>query len=256
MLSDCWKSGKLPFRKAIPKLRQSFGARAACRRFGFAVSGHGNSIRLGWRSRSQHNEVVWNSRPMSSPLTIPYKNLQVVITAESPDIPRYDARSVDNKPGSKADEHFIEDNGYRASSRHRIAIKDGLNLIISRVLLANGGASGVHEHSAFLHGDTGIIAVGPFACALQLPSLELLWHSRVDTATCFGVCDAPNYSSFVSHGELEIARVTYKGEIVWARAGRDIFSGDFAIGAHHAEAVDFNEVRYRFDLKTGDTQHQ
>jgi hypothetical protein len=183
-------------------------------------------------------------------LTIPYKDHEIVITAESPDIPRYDAGSADNACAPE-EEYFFGDDGYRPSSRHRITVRQGDAVLASRVLLAGGGGSGVHAHSAFVHIDTCFVAVGPFVCALELPTLRLLWHTRTDAATCFGVYDAPGYASIISHGELEIARLSYSGQLLWSGGGRDIFSEGFELHEHHAEAIDFDGTRYRFELETG-----
>jgi len=186
-------------------------------------------------------------------LTIPQKDYEIVLTAESPDIPLYDARSADNACAPE-EEHFFGDEGYRPSSRHRIVVRRGDAVLASRVLLASGGGSGVHEHSAFVRADTCFVAVGPFVCALELPTLRLLWHTRTDTATCFGVYDAPRYASIISHGELEIARLSYSGQLLWSGSGRDIFSEGFVLHEHHAEATDFDGTRYRFELETGHSQ--
>jgi hypothetical protein len=186
-------------------------------------------------------------------LSLQYKEQEVVITAESPDTPRYDVRSADNV-SAPDQEYFIDDDGYRPASRHRVTIRRSDGLATSRVLLAGGGASGIHQHSAFVRGDTCFIAVGPFVCALELPTLRLLWHTRVDPATCFGVYDAPIYASIVSHGELEISRLSYSGQLLWSAGGRDILSEGFELHEHHAEAVDFDGTRYRFELETGQSQ--
>ena len=130
----------------------------------------------------------------------------------------------------------------------------GVHGLRRRVLLANGGASGVHTHSAFLRDEKCFIAVGPFVCALELPTLQLLWHFRADAATCFGIYDAPAYASIISHGELEIASLTYSGQKIWASSATDIFTEEFKLDEHHAEAVDFHGIRYRFELKTGQIQ--
>jgi hypothetical protein len=186
-------------------------------------------------------------------LTIPHKDHEIVITAESPDTPRYDAASADNACAPEQ-EHFFGDEGYRPSSRHWIVVRHGDVVLASHVLLAGGGSSGVHEHSAFVREDTCFVAVGPFVCALELPTLRVLWHTRADTATCFGVYDAPEYGSIISHGELEIARLSYSGQLLWSGCGRDIFSEGFELHEHHAEAIDFEGTRHRFDLETGRSQ--
>lgn len=183
---------------------------------------------------------------------IRYQDYEIDITAESPAIPCYNAESADNV--GLQEEYFFGDDGYCPSSRLRVVVRHGDEIIASRVLLANGGATGVHDHTAFVHENNCIIAIGPFVCAVELPTLGLLWHVRADTATCFGIHDAPGYASFISHGEIAIARLTYSGELLWSVGGRDIFTEGFALREGHAEAVDFEGTRYKFDLETGQLQ--
>lgn len=183
-------------------------------------------------------------------LTVPREGYEIVITDESPDIPRFDAHSSGNG-GAVEDEYFFGDDRYRPSSRHRVVVRQGDTVHASRVLLAEGGGSGVHPHSAFIRGDSCFVAVGPFVCALELPTLQLRWHTRADTATCFGVYDAPRYASIISHGELEISRLSYSGQLLWSASGRDIFSEGFELREHHAEVIDFDGTRYKLDLETG-----
>jgi len=183
-------------------------------------------------------------------LTLSSKHGEIVIADESPDTPRFDPRSADNACGP-VDESFFGDREYRASSRHRIVVTRGDSVLASRILLATGGATGVHDHSALLLDNRCIVAVGPFICSLALPSLQVHWHTRTDQATCFGVYDSPGYASIISHGELEIARLTYSGRVLWSAGGADIFSEGFELHEHYAEAVDFYGTRYRFELETG-----
>jgi hypothetical protein len=131
-------------------------------------------------------------------------------------------------------------------------IKNGDDILANKVFLAReGGPTVVHAHSAFVRDDNRFLAVGLFVCAIELPTLRLIWATRSDSATCFGVYDAPALQSIISHGELEIARLTYAGELVWSAGGRDIFSGPFTLHADYAEATDWNDDRYQFDLQTG-----
>jgi hypothetical protein len=55
----------------------------------------------------------------------------------------------------------------------------------------------------------------------------------------------------ISHGELEISRVSLAGEVAWSFAGADIFSEGFALQPDSIEAVDFNRTVYRMDIVTG-----
>lgn len=186
-------------------------------------------------------------------LTISHDDYEIVLTAESPYIPRDAARSADDAR-TMEEEIFLGEEGELPSSRHRIVVRRGDSVHACRTLLAEGGATGVHERSAFVQADTCFVAVGPFVCALELPTLHLLWQTSADSATCFGVYDAPGYASVISHGELEIARLSYSGRLLWSAGGRDIFTEGFELYEHHAEAVDFEGTRYRFDLESGRSQ--
>ena len=61
----------------------------------------------------------------------------------------------------------------------------------------------------------------------------------------------PEHDCLISHGELEIARVSLDGDIVWSESGKDIFSEGFRLVGDFVEAVDFNHKVYRFNIATG-----
>ena len=102
-----------------------------------------------------------------------------------------------------------------------------------------------------IHVDALVIAVGPFMALLYLPTLELEWKVKVDTVTCFGVYDSTDNQCFVSHGELDIARVSYEGAIEWSRSGADIFTNGFSVSADRITAIDWNGDTYVWDIETG-----
>lgn len=137
------------------------------------------------------------------------------------------------------------------SSRHSVEVLDPAGNSRTCMLTAGGGASCVHERSALVHDRNVIIAVGPYLCALGLPRLDLDWTVEVDGATCFGVWYSAKHDCYVSHGELEVTRVTLDGKIVWSAGGKDIFSEGFALYDDYAEVVDFNHETYRIDLSSG-----
>lgn len=140
---------------------------------------------------------------------------------------------------------------YRPSSQHAVVVKNGDEVLRSCILFADGGATGIHERSALVHKDSCIIVVGPFMCSLQIPSLELEWKTEVDPATCFGVYYSAKYKCFVSHGELEIARVEHDGKILWQAGGKDIFTNGIELHDDHIEAIDWSDERYIFNIETG-----
>jgi hypothetical protein len=141
----------------------------------------------------------------------------------------------------------------RPSSRHGLFLRDGNTPARSCILLAGGGATGLHGHSAVTLDDACFVAVGDTLCSLALPSLDLLWHRQVDTATCFGVHHSAKHNCLISHGELEIARLSLAGELAWCSAGAEIFSEGFKLHPDYVEAVDFNGTVYRMDIVTGES---
>jgi hypothetical protein len=150
-------------------------------------------------------------------------------------------------------EYSLGDASFRPSSQHSIAVRNGDDVLRSCILLTDGGATGIHEYSALIHDRSCIIAVGPFMCSLQLPSLELSWKTEVDSATCFGVYYSAKHNCFISHGELEISRVEPDGKVLWQTGGADIFTNGFELHDNHVEAVDWNDKRYRMKMDTGES---
>ena len=145
----------------------------------------------------------------------------------------------------------LGDQSQRYSSVHSVITITDAQVQQSCIVYATGGATGVHEHSAIVHKDQLILAVGPFLCCLGIPSLELCWYQEVDAATCFGVYYSANRNCFISHGELEITRVELDGEIKWKSGGADILTNGFELFKEHVEVVDWNNWRYFIDLDTG-----
>jgi hypothetical protein len=152
---------------------------------------------------------------------------------------------------SYAREYNFTDASSSPSSRHGLVLRDDGVVRQSCILLAGGGASGVHEHSLAIVNNACFLAVGDTLCALALPSFELLWHRQVDHATCFGVYFSANPYCLISHGELEIARVSLSGEVVWSSSGADIFSEGIKVFPDYVEAVDFNQNIYKIDITNG-----
>lgn len=137
------------------------------------------------------------------------------------------------------------------TSRHSVRVTENESVVSSCIILAGGGASGVHAHSAIIHNESCIVAVGPFMVALDIPTLELQWATEADTATCFGVYYSEKHQCFISHGELEIARVSLNGAVIWHTGGADIFTNGITIYDDCVHVIDFNYKEYTFDIQTG-----
>jgi len=178
-------------------------------------------------------------------LSLKNENYEVVMR----DDPAYSLECVDNTNAYDRKYLFAEEVSY-LSSKHGIFVSSRKGKSYSCILLAGGGASGVHAYDrAFDY--SCIVAVGCYMCSLSIPGLELGWHTQTDWATCFGVYHSPKYSCYISHGELEIARVSYSGEVEWRASGKDIFTNSFTLHEDYIEAVDFNDESYRIEIETG-----
>ena len=179
-------------------------------------------------------------------LILESENCEIVIR----DQPIYAPNSADNK-FTFDKEIWLDEAEEYISSKHSVVVNCRSGETHSCILLAGGGASGVHENSALVCGEKLLVAVGNFACCLSLPKLDLEWRTKSDWATCFGVYHSPKHKCYISHGECDIARLSYLGEIAWEASGKDIFTEGFFLHEDCIEVVDFNGERYQIDIGTG-----
>jgi len=180
-------------------------------------------------------------------LRLPYQQLEIRIDND----PSFSFGSVDN-PHAYGRSYRLDDEPYSPTSLHTVRVVQADETVIaSSILGATGGASGVHEHSAIIHADCLLIAVGPFVVSLQLPKLTLNWKVKTDSATCFGVYHSAENRCYISHGELDVACVSYDGSIMWSNSGADIFTNGFSVSQNQVTAIDWNEDRYVWDIATG-----
>lgn len=183
-----------------------------------------------------------------SMLRLPFGQLEIRIDND----PTFSFGSVDN-PHSYDHAYRLDDEPYTPSSLHtvRVVQEDG-HVFASCILGSAGGASGVHEHSAIVRADSLLIAVGPFIASLKLPELTLNWKVKTDWATCFGVYHSPENHCYLSHGECDVAGVSYDGAIRWSNSGADIFTNGFSVLQSQATAIDWNNDKYVWDIATGE----
>ena len=137
------------------------------------------------------------------------------------------------------------------TSKHSVTTLQSSEQVASVILLAGGGASGIHEHSALVLDDDLLLAVGPYIARLAIPSLDTRWIAETDDATCFGVFYSPRHRLILSHGELDIAALRPDGTIVWSAGGADIFANGFTLDDNLIYARDFNDRDYTFEIATG-----
>ncbi len=146
----------------------------------------------------------------------------------------------------KFEKHF--DKEYVPSPTHGVLL-NGEPLV---VLGSSGGGTGIHEHSAILLNDDIYLAVGNHLVCMALQPYKLKWETQPDEATCFGIYYEPGHSALLSHGELEIVRLSTDGEILWRSSGADIFTGKFELAPEYIQVTDFNSKVYRFSYDNGD----
>lgn len=137
--------------------------------------------------------------------------------------------------------------GAQPTSVHGVLLDDEPVAVISN----GGGASGVHQHSAVFKDGLLYLAVGDSIACLSLESAKLIWSVKVDLATCFGIYFDENNTALISHGELEIARLSEVGEILWRQSGADIFSEGVVLHPKFIEVIDFNKQAYWFRYEDG-----
>jgi hypothetical protein len=121
------------------------------------------------------------------------------------------------------------------------------------VILAGGGGTTITNNSIIII-DRVWVAIGDEVVCLSLPSLDMLWHNKFDYYTCFEIFISPDNKGIIIHGEMQISKITFDGDIIWTTDGKDIFSEGFSIFPDHIEAVDFNNERYSIRLDNGITK--
>ncbi|RYG62545.1 hypothetical protein EON80_22915 [bacterium] len=135
---------------------------------------------------------------------------------------------------------------YEPRSLHSIYVEQNGNCVACRAVQAEGWATTVHAHSSLLHGELCLVATGVYVCALQLPSLDLVWATQTDPFTCFGIHHSLENQCYISHGELSIARLSYAGDVEWDQSGKDIFTGNLNLFPDRIEVTDWNDELYVF----------
>ena len=142
------------------------------------------------------------------------------------------------------------DKQYSPASQHAIKIYQNNNLINSAVILAAGGGTSVLSDTALIDDNNLIIRCCNKLFSLTLPGLETNWVTETDWATCFSIHKYQD--TYISHGEIDIARIDKAGKILWSFSGADIFvclyeGNPFEMHDTHIALTDFNGMRYKID---------
>jgi hypothetical protein len=118
-------------------------------------------------------------------------------------------------------------------------------------VFGEGGWTVVHPHSAVYLDGQIFLAISDSVVCFRPKPFEFRWQLQVDTATCFGLHYQAEQGALISNGELEIARLSQDGRVLWSAWGADIFSEGLRLLADYIQVVDFNGRVYHFDYATG-----
>ncbi len=201
-----------------------------------------------WCFRVNWNVPIESWLSLAEMLELKIDNYRVVYS----DDPTYESGSADNVH-SYHREYMLREDGDETGlvSGHALRVYEDEELIASCILQAEGGPTGVHDQSAIIRKGSCVVAIGSFVVSLHIPTLELEWATQTDLATCFGVYFSESRDCIISHGEIEIARLSQDGEIVWSSSGADIFTNGITISDDYVRVVDFYDREYKFNIGNG-----
>jgi hypothetical protein len=174
---------------------------------------------------------------------------EVEIVVEN--VPQYGTADGDAARQFDREIHLDSSTDIYTTSKHSVTTLRSGDRLAAVILLAGRGATGVHDHSAFIVNDDLLIAVGPYITRLALPSLDTKWTAETDEATCLGVYYSPKHRLILSHGELDIAAISPEGAKVWSTGCADIFTNGFTFDDNSIYARDFADWDCTFDIATG-----
>lgn len=172
---------------------------------------------------------------------------------------KFTLRLIDEKlytPGSSDNhrmysrEYHLGDPQYKPSVCYGVTCEPGN---ADCVIIVQGGATAVNSGSVIMGEEACWIAIGECVVSLALPSLEKKWHQRPGHEfTCFELFFSPDKKGILVHGELQISKITFDGDLVWSASGKDIFTGDFLVKQNHIIVSDFNDEIYHINIEDGD----
>lgn len=164
------------------------------------------------------------------------------------DDPNYNPESSDNVNSYDLVYSGIDLNSFLATSQHGIRIfnknQEGIK---SAIVRETGGATTIHDKSCVLTNDYILLCCCDKVYSLTIPELQIIWHSKLDPATCFAIY--PYNDDYIVHGELQITRIDKAGNEIWNFYGKDIFvtSNDkhsFEFIGNKIKLIDWEENEY------------
>ncbi len=170
------------------------------------------------------------------------------------DEPSYSQNSMDNARGYKTE--LCRHGAYRPCCAHGVIVGEIESPETSAIILGTGGVTGVHKNSIAHTENICFVAAGDSVFALEVPSLKMLWCKKVDLSTCFGIFCVEKEECLISWGEVFVCRFSMDGNEVWKTSGADIFTQGFELAGDAIEVMDFNNDKYRINIRNGKIDKQ
>lgn len=166
------------------------------------------------------------------------------------DDPSYVDSSVDSPTQYDLVYKSDKDAQYILPTKHGIKIYTNGQLFRSAILLAAGGGTGISINAALLDDGNLIIRCSNTVYSLTLPDLRMNWLTEADWSTCFSIHKYKD--TYITHGEISIARIDKNGKVLWNISGADIFvtlyeGTPFEMKKDHIALTDFNGRKYKID---------
>lgn len=147
----------------------------------------------------------------------------------------------------------LAESPYRPQAAVQIRAGDGSH-ICWELTVAEDCPSGFDAGDVACFASRLALAIGKYVVCFQVPTGELLWATECDSVCCFGVHALDAEPTLIAHGEIDVSKLSYGGDILWRTFGQDIFTGPFEIEDDGIRAVDFEGTVYWIRLDTGESQ--
>ena len=143
-----------------------------------------------------------------------------------------------------------KDKEYNPVSQHAIVVYRDNIRVTSAILLAAGGATTVTRDGVIIDENNLITRCCNKVFSLTLFDLRLNWVLEIDWVTCFSI--RMYGDTYITHGEMSIARIDKTGKILWSYEGADIFVSrnegtSFEMYENYIAMTDFNGGNYKID---------
>lgn len=156
---------------------------------------------------------------------------------------------------NKYDFEYFSDTKYQLTTQIGIKVHENGETIYSAIIGSEGGATGIFDNSTFIEEKKALICCSDSIFCISLPELKILWKTKADEITCFGIYKKDDF--YIVHGELTISKLNHDGKILWQKGGADIFvtlngESNFQMTEKLIIVKDWDSKIYKFDYDGND----